>query len=142
MANCNPTATPAPPIISLAKVLVFNLVVSVRLLSPMPMLQPHWSPLGAQPEGMKRAKLTLFLVRIVKPYPECMWGFGAGAGQKGDLPFLEDRRRRSVLSSVRHTSHACSGFNLHGQCARPRILPTRAWHSGPLCLQRQVRQGP
>ena len=64
MANCKSCPSPdssTPIIFFLAKVLVFNLLVSVRLLSPMPTLQPYWSPLGSA-RGMKRAKLMLFLV--------------------------------------------------------------------------------
>lgn len=61
MANCKSNCNSSTPIIFfLAKVLVFNLVVSVRLLSPMPTLQPHWSPLGlSQRDEESKAHVVL-----------------------------------------------------------------------------------
>ena len=64
MANCKSCPSPdssTPIIFFLAKVLVFNLLVSVRLLSPMPPYN-HTGLLWGSARGMKRAKLMLFLV--------------------------------------------------------------------------------
>lgn len=63
MANCKSCPSPnssTPIIFFLAKVLVFNLLVSVRLLSPMPTLQPYWSPLGlSQRDEESKAHVVL-----------------------------------------------------------------------------------
>ena len=132
--TANPTATPAPPSFSFwLKSWCSTSLSACGFFPPCPPYSHTGLPWGPA-RGMKRAKLTLFLVRNSYTLPRVYVGiWGWRRDRKEICPFLRTDRKVCPELCPSHFPRL-PGFNLQGQCARPRILPHKSLALGPLCL--------